>query len=85
MADRYDCCGSCQHDQRVRVAIVGVVVMALFCALLGRLWFLQVRESQTSVQINSESVRTVRIDSPRGSILDASGTVLVEQSRSCGP
>src|SRR3954453_21986266 len=58
---------------RVRLSIVGVVVMALFCSLLARLWFLQVRDTATSVQINNESVRTVRVDSPRGSILDRSG------------
>jgi len=54
---------------RVRLSIVGVVVTALFCSLLARLWFLQVRESQTNVQINNESVahRADRHD-PRGSI-----------------
>ncbi len=62
---------------RVRLSIVGVVVTALFCSLLARLWFLQVRESQTNVQVNNESVRTVRIDTPRGLILDRSGTVVL--------
>jgi penicillin-binding protein 2 len=61
---------------RVRLSIVGVVVMALFCSLLARLWFLQVRNSTTNVQINDESIRTVHNDSPRGLILDRSGTVL---------
>jgi hypothetical protein len=34
------------NDTRVRVAIVGVVVIALFSALLGRLWFLQVASDE---------------------------------------
>ncbi len=66
---------------RVRLSIVGVVVAALFCSLLARLWFLQVRESQTNVQINNESVRTVHTDSPRGVILDRSGTVVLAGNR----
>jgi penicillin-binding protein 2 len=61
---------------RVRVSIVGVVVTALFCSLLARLWFLQVRDSTTSVQLTSEAVRTVEVDSPRGSIVDSNGTVI---------
>src|SRR4051794_22330421 len=66
---------------RVRLSIVGVVVIALFCSLLARLWFLQVRDTATNVQINSESVRTVRVDSPRGVILDRSGKVVLVGNR----
>ncbi len=55
--------------------------MALFCSLLARLWFLQVRDSTTDVQINSETVRTVRTDSPRGQILDRSGAVVLAGNR----
>src|SRR5262249_6637607 len=69
------------ETSRVRLSIVGVVIMALFCSLLARLWFLQVRDSTTSVQINNESVRTVRADSPRGLILDRSGTVVLAGNR----
>ncbi|MDQ1467526.1 MAG: penicillin-binding protein 2 [Actinomycetota bacterium] len=67
------------NDQRVRVAIVGVVVIALFTALLGRLWFLQVGSSESSVAVVAQNtLRTIQQESPRGLILDASGRVLVE-------
>lgn len=67
------------NDQRVRVAIVGVVVIALFSALLGRLWFLQVGNSQASVAVIAQNtLRAIQQESPRGLILDASGRVLVE-------
>ena len=69
---------------RVRLSIVGVVVTALFCSLLARLWFLQVRDSTTNVQINNESIRTVHNDSPRGLILDSSGTSCLRATSSCG-
>ena len=44
------------NDQRVRVAIVGVVVVALFSALLGRLWFLQIANSEASVAVIAVNV-----------------------------
>ncbi len=67
------------NDSRVRVAIVGIVVMALFSALLGRLWFLQVASSEASVAVIAQNtLRPVLEESPRGLILDAEGHVLVE-------
>ena len=67
------------NDQRVRVAIVGVVVVALFSALLGRLWFLQIGNSEATVDVIAQNTyRTTQQESPRGLILDAQGRVLVE-------
>jgi len=67
------------NDRRVRVAIVGVVVMALFSALLGRLWFLQVAGNASSVAIVAQNtLREIQQESPRGLIVDASGRVLVQ-------
>ncbi len=67
------------NDRRVRVAIVGVVVIALFSALLGRLWFLQVTDSATTVEVIAQNtIRKIQSESPRGLILDAAGHVLVE-------
>jgi penicillin-binding protein 2 len=67
------------NEPRVRVAIVGIVVMALFSALLGRLWFLQVASSEASVAVIAQNtLRSVLQESPRGLILDAEGHVLVE-------
>ena len=67
------------NDRRVRVSIVGVVVIALFSALLGRLWFLQVGHGETPVAVIAQNtVRRTQQEAPRGLILDASGHVLVE-------
>ena len=53
--------------------------MALFSALLGRLWFLQVASSEASVAVIAQNtLRPIQQESPRGLILDADGHVLVE-------
>ena len=53
--------------------------MALFSALLGRLWFLQVGASQASVAVIAQNtLRRIQQESPRGLILDANGQALVE-------
>ena len=60
------------NDQRVRVSIVGVVVIALFSALLGRLWFLQIGNTEKTVAVVAQNVtRTIQQESPRGLILDS--------------
>jgi penicillin-binding protein 2 len=67
------------NDQRVRVAIVGVVAVALFSALLGRLWFLQIGNSEATVAVIAQNTfRTTQQESPRGLILDSQGAVLVQ-------
>jgi penicillin-binding protein 2 len=67
------------NEYRVRVAIVGVVVMSLFGALFGRLWFLQVAGSEASVAVVAQNtLRAIQQQSPRGLIVDANGRVLVE-------
>jgi penicillin-binding protein 2 len=66
-------------NSRVRVSIVGVVIVALFIALLARLWFLQMgAEEELRFQAVARSTRMVQTESPRGRILDRNGTVLVE-------
>ncbi len=66
-------------NSRVRVSIVGVVIVALFSALVARLWFLQMGPER---KLGSESVllstRTVQTESPRGRILDRNGNVLAQ-------
>jgi len=65
--------------RRVRVSIVGVVAVALFSTLVGRLWFLQVGSGAVYVKAAKEnSVRVVQTETPRGRILDRNGNVLVE-------
>ena len=47
-------------NSRVRVSIVGVVVVALFSTLLVRLWFLQSgAESNLKVQAEVASTRVI--------------------------
>jgi penicillin-binding protein 2 len=66
-------------SSRVRVSIVGVVIVALFCSLLARLWFLQMGEAEDlKVQAVARSTRVVQTEMPRGRILDRNGVVLVD-------
>jgi penicillin-binding protein 2 len=63
---------------RLRMGILGVVVISLFSALLARLWYLQVLAAptyKTEAQLNS--VRFIYTEAPRGRILDRNGKVLV--------
>jgi penicillin-binding protein 2 len=66
------------EGSRVRLSIVGVIVIALFSALFARLWFLQVAEGGVHAEAATTSgVRVVREPAVRGRILDAKGRVLV--------
>ena len=70
-------------NSRVRVSIVGVVVVALFSTLLARLWFLQSGpENSLKVQAVVDSTRVLQTESPRGEILDRNGKVLVKDRAS---
>jgi penicillin-binding protein 2 len=62
-----------------RVAILGGVAFVLFAALFFRLWFLQVLSGESYVsQAAQNRVRKVRIEAPRGNIVDRNGKVLVK-------
>ena len=66
-------------ESRVRMSIVGVIVLALFCALFARLWYLQVAAtSDFAAAAQSNSVRVINEPPIRGRILDAKGRPLVE-------
>lgn len=70
-------------NSRVRVSIVGIVVVVLFSTLLARLWFLQSgSENSLKVQAVAESTRMIQTESPRGEIKDANGQVLVSDRAS---
>ncbi len=67
------------EGSRVRVSIVGVVVLALFSALFARLWYLQVAAgSSYAAAAQTNRVRIVPQPPPRGRILDDKGRVLVD-------
>jgi penicillin-binding protein 2 len=70
------------ESPRLRLAVVGVVVVSLFSALFARLWYLQVLDSRSFVTAaTSNQIRLVYEDAPRGRILDRNGQVLVDNRR----
>jgi penicillin-binding protein 2 len=63
----------------LRVALLGGVAFALFAIIFFRLWYLQVLSGdQFLAQATVNRVREIRIQAPRGNIVDRSGHVLVE-------
>lgn len=63
----------------VRVAVLGGVAFVLFAIVFFRLWFLQVLSGEDYVvQARENRVRKVRIEAPRGDIVDRDGRVLVK-------
>jgi penicillin-binding protein 2 len=63
----------------VRVAMLGGFAFVLFAIVFFRLWFLQVLTGQDYVsQARENRVRKVRIEAPRGDIVDRNGTTLVK-------
>jgi penicillin-binding protein 2 len=70
-----------EGNSRFRLGVVGVIVLALFSALLARLWFLQVADSQGfAAQTERNRVRTLKDPPVRGSILDDKGNPVVQNT-----
>lgn len=68
-----------QDTSRLRLGVLGMVVLSLFCALSARLWYLQVLASPTlKVEAQLNSVAVVYTEAPRGRILDRNGKVLAD-------
>lgn len=64
---------------RLRVLVLGVIVLSLFSALFARLWYLQVISGEEyAAAAEGNRVRTVPREAPRGRILDRRGRVLVD-------
>ncbi|MBA2383755.1 MAG: hypothetical protein H0V68_03720, partial [Actinobacteria bacterium] len=62
----------------IRVGILGALALAVFAVLFLRLWALQVLSGDQYLHAAQENqVRTVRVEAPRGTILDRSGKTLV--------
>lgn len=62
----------------LRLTLLSVLVMALFLALFARLWFLQVLAGDRYLELaDSNSLRSVPSEAPRGSILGSNGEELV--------
>jgi penicillin-binding protein 2 len=63
----------------LRVGILGAVALAAFAVLFLRLWALQVLSSAQYLNAaQNNQLRTIRLEAPRGSVLDRNGHVLVE-------
>ncbi|HWJ31080.1 MAG TPA: penicillin-binding protein 2 [Gaiellaceae bacterium] len=64
-----------------RVAILGFVALGVFAVLFLRLWALQVLSGDKYLAAAIDNrVRTLRLEAPRGPILDRNGKVLVENA-----
>jgi penicillin-binding protein 2 len=63
----------------VRVAILGGLALAAFAIVFFRLWFLQVLSAEEYVQeAQGNQLREIRVQPPRGDIVDREGRVLVQ-------
>ena len=62
----------------LRIAILGAVALGVFAVLFLRLWALQVLSGDQYLRAaQNNQLRTVRVEAPRGAILDRNGAVLV--------
>ena len=63
----------------LRVAVLGGLVLLVFAALFLRLWALQVLSGTHYLRVaRTNQIRTLRLEAPRGPILDRNGHVLVD-------
>lgn len=68
-----------RDSRHLRLTVLGLVAAVLFGALFARLWFLQVLAGERYSQLaNSNRVRFVVIEAPRGRVLSTDGTELVD-------
>jgi penicillin-binding protein 2 len=63
----------------LRIAMLGGLALVVFGVLFLRLWALQVLSGQQYLRVaQNNQLRTIRIEAPRGPILDRNGRVLVD-------
>src|SRR3546814_14510620 len=71
-----------QQKVLVRVWIAGILALLCFCALIARLWVLQVvRYDGLSERADQNSIAVVPIPPRRGEIVDRNGIVLARNYR----
>jgi penicillin-binding protein 2 len=65
----------------LRIGILGVLAVVVFCALFFRLWALQVISGERYLEnANNNQIRSFGVIAPRGSIVDRDGEVLVSNT-----
>ena len=63
----------------VRVAVLGGIALAMFSIIFLRLWYLQVLSGDRYLtEAENNQVREIKVQAPRGEILDRDGNVLVD-------
>jgi penicillin-binding protein 2 len=63
----------------LRVAIIGGIALVAFAVIFFRLWYLQVLSGDKYLQeANNNQVRKIKVQAPRGEIVDREGRVLVD-------
>src|SRR5688500_1149871 len=63
----------------LRVAIVGGMALVMFAIIFFRLWYLQVLSGDKYLaEANDNRVREVKVEAPRGKVVDRSGMLLVD-------
>jgi penicillin-binding protein 2 len=67
----------------LRVAIIGGVALAMFAIIFFRLWYLQVLSGDKYVAAaNDNRIREIKLQAPRGEIVDRDGRTLVDNRAS---
>jgi penicillin-binding protein 2 len=62
-----------------RVAVLGGIALVMFSIIFLRLWYLQVLSGDKYLaEAQNNQVREIRVQAPRGEILDRNGKVLVD-------
>ena len=63
----------------LRVAILGGIALVMFAIVFFRLWYLQVLSGDRYLaEAKDNRVRELKVEAPRGKIVDRNGTVLVD-------
>jgi penicillin-binding protein 2 len=67
------------NSTHVRLSAIGIVALTLFAALFVRLWFLQgIDRQRFEAAAESNRLRVIHEEGPRGRILDRTGRVIVD-------
>jgi penicillin-binding protein 2 len=62
-----------------RVAVIGGIALVMFAIVFFRLWYLQILSGDKYLaDANNNRVREIKVEAPRGEILDRDGRVLVD-------